>query len=63
MDGLWEEWFEDMKIDYINDAETILLGELKDQTALHGVLDKIRDLGLILISVKRIDGIQSSPTA
>ncbi len=63
VDELWEEWFEGMRIDYINDAETILLGELKDQTALHGVLDKIRDLGLILISVKRIDGIQSSPSA
>ncbi len=63
VDELWEEWFEGMRIDYKNDAETILLGELKDQTALHGVLDKIRDLGLILISVKRIDGIQSSPPA
>ncbi len=63
VDELWEEWFEGMRIDYINDAETILLGELKDQTALHGVLDRIRDLGLILISVKRIDGIQSSPPA
>ncbi len=63
IDGLWEEWFEGMRIDYVNDAETILRGELKDQTALHGVLDKIRDLGLILISVIRIDGIQSSPPA
>jgi len=63
VDGLWEEWFEGMKIDYINDAETILLGELQDQTALHGVLDRIRDLGLILTSVKRIDGSQSSPPA
>ncbi len=63
VDELWEKWFEGMRIDYINDAETILQGELKDQTALHGVLDRIRDLGLILISVKRIDGIQSSPPA
>ncbi len=63
VDGLWEEWFEGMKIYYENDAETILLGELKDQTALHGVLDRIRDLGLILISVNRVDGIQSSPPA
>ncbi len=63
VDGLWEEWFEGMRIDYKNDAETILLGELKDQTALHGVLDRIRDLGLVLISVERIDGSQSSPPA
>ena len=63
IDGLWEEWFEGMRIDYLNDTETILLGELKDQTALYGVLDRIRDLGLILISVERIDGNQSSPQA
>ncbi len=63
VDELWEEWFEGMKIDYKNDSETILLGELKDQTALHGVLDRIRDLGLILISVERIDGSQSCPPA
>ncbi len=61
IDGLWEEWFEGMKIDYFNDAETILVGELKDQTALHGVLDRIRDLGLVLISVKRIDENRPSP--
>jgi hypothetical protein len=63
IDGLWEEWFEGMRIDYLNDAETILLGDLKDQTALHGVLDRIRDLGLNLISVRRIEGSQSSHPA
>ncbi len=63
VDELWEEWFEGMRIDYIDDAETVILGELKDQTALHGVVDRIRDLGLILISFNRIDGIQSSPPA
>ena len=63
IDELWAEWFEGMRIDYANDAETILLGELKDQTALHGVLDRIRDLGLNLISLKRIDGSQSNPLA
>ncbi len=61
IDRLWADWFEGMSIDYENDAETILLGEL-DQTALHGVLNRIRDLGLVLISVKRIAGIQSSPS-
>ena len=60
IDGLWEDWFEGMRINYINGTETILVGQLKDQTALHGVLDRIRDLGLNLISVNRIDGSQSS---
>lgn len=55
IDGLWAEWFNGMAITYVNNVETILLGELQDQTALHGVLERIRDLGLNLISVRRID--------
>lgn len=55
IDGLWAEWFNGMAITYVNNVETILQGELQDQTALHGVLERIRDLGLNLISVRRID--------
>ncbi len=56
IDMKWIDWFNGMSITYENDSETILLGKLPDQTALHGVLDKIRDLGLNLISVRRVDG-------
>ena len=47
-----------MTITYVNNVETILVGELQDQSALHGVLERIRDLGLNLISLRRIDGDQ-----
>jgi hypothetical protein len=55
IDSRWAEWFNGMSITYVDEVETILAGELQDQTALHGVLERIRDLGLNLISVKRIE--------
>ena len=54
VDGRWTEWFDGMTITH-ESSETILIGELQDQSALHGVLDRVRDLGLNLISVRRID--------
>ncbi len=55
IDDHWTEWFGSMSIEHLNDSETVLTGELPDQAALQGVLVKIRDLGLRLISVRRID--------
>jgi len=55
IDDLWTEWFNGMTITHDGNLETILVGELQDQSALHGVLDRIRDLGLNLISVRRVD--------
>ena len=49
----WSEWFEDMAISS-NGGETILTGPVADQAALHGLLIRIRDLNLTLLSVKRL---------
>ena len=47
----WSEWFADLKLTYPAEGETLLAGPLADQAALHGVLERIRDLNMTLISV------------
>ncbi len=51
LDGHWAAWFDGLTITNGPDGQSVLAGELLDQAALHGVLVKIRDLGLPLISV------------
>jgi hypothetical protein len=54
LDSHWAAWFEDLHLS--NDStQTVICGPLADQPALHGLLVKIRDLGLCLISVRRLD--------
>lgn len=55
IDGRWSEWFEGLEVSPQPSGETILVGPLVDQAALHGLLQKVRDVGLPLISVKRAD--------
>jgi hypothetical protein len=47
----WSEWFDGMTITYDEHNETILSGQLLDQAALYGILNKIQALGLPLLSV------------
>jgi hypothetical protein len=47
----WSAWFDDLEIEPLPDGETLLSGPLVDQAALHGILARIRDLNLPLISV------------
>ncbi len=56
----WSGWFEGLTIRQDSGDETLLSGPLVDQSALHGVLMKIRDLGLPLISVHRVKPIDSA---
>jgi hypothetical protein len=51
----WTEWFEGLTIVLQENGETLLTGAVVDQAALHGLLKKVRDLGLPLISVIRVN--------
>jgi hypothetical protein len=54
LDSEWEEWFPGFEITYTLEDETVLVGEVTDQSALYGMLMKIRNLGLTLISLAPI---------
>jgi hypothetical protein len=47
----WEEWFDGLSIDHEEGGDTLLTGLVIDQANLHGLLKKVRDLGLPLVSV------------
>ena len=48
----WADWFEGLTITLEEDGDTLLTGQVIDQAALHGVLKKVRDVGLPLVSVR-----------
>ena len=51
LDEQWVDWFEGLIITPEEDGNTLLTGAVLDQAALHGLLKKVRDLGMILVSV------------
>jgi hypothetical protein len=53
LDDRWSDWFEGLVIQRQVDGTTLLVGPVVDQAALHGVIARIRDLGLPLLSVNR----------
>jgi hypothetical protein len=54
LSGQWTEWFEGLTITLQDNGTTLLTGPVLDQAALHGLLKKVRDLGLPLLSVMRV---------
>lgn len=52
LDTGWSEWLEGLKITYNDKGETIISGPIRDQAALYGILVKMRDMVLFLISVR-----------
>ncbi len=58
----WAAWFDGMTLTSVDDGTTVMAGPLADQAALHGVLARIRDLGLPLIAVTRLDADPPHPS-
>ena len=54
----WTDWFGGLTIVLEEDGDTLLTGPVADQAALHGLLKKVRDLGLPMISVNRLETAQ-----
>jgi hypothetical protein len=54
LDRHWSGWFEGLEISSDEPGQTLIAGPVADQAALHGLLAKVRDLGLPLLSVRRI---------
>jgi len=54
LDQRWASWFDGMTVTHEADGTTLLAGDVADQAALHGLLQRVRDTGLTLISVEPI---------
>jgi hypothetical protein len=60
LDESWSAWFDGLAITTLDNGDTLLSGSVRDQSALHGLLNKIRDLGLTLLCVEH-DGCAKAP--
>ena len=54
LDDRWSDWLGDMTLHLQEDGTTLLVGPVVDQAALHGLIIRIRDLGVPLLSVRRL---------
>ena len=60
LDSRWAAWFDGLTLTREGDGTTLLEGPVVDQAALHGLLQKVRDTGLPLVSVERVEPEQPS---
>ena len=61
LDTRWAVWFDGLSLRREGDGTTALRGPVADQAALHGLLSKVRDLGLPLIAVMQVDSDYQTP--
>jgi hypothetical protein len=62
LDAHWADWFDGLTVNHETDGTTVMSGPVADQAALHGLLQRVRDLGLPLISVIRVEPDDPAPT-
>ena len=55
LDAHWTTWFDGLAVSHQRDGTSVISGLIPDQAALHGVLQRVRDLGLPLVSVNRVE--------
>ena len=60
LEARWAAWFDGLSLTHQSDGTTVLSGPIVDQAALHGVLTRVRDVGLPLIAVMQADPRQAS---
>ena len=61
LDGRWAAWFDGLSLTNENDGTTLISGLVADQAALHGLLQKVRNVGLPLVSVTQVEPDQPHP--
>jgi hypothetical protein len=57
----WADWFDGMAITLEDDGDTLLTGPVADQATLHGLIKKVRDLGMTLVSINSVSDQADTP--
>lgn len=59
IDERWSEWLDDLTITHTEEGETVLTGSILDQSALYGLIAKLRDLGLPLLAMNSVEEVSN----